>query len=270
MSILNKINRKFLKLYGYSKCVRQPNPIKPGKVVVTLFHDFEGDYSGKGRGEPCIEAAHEMLRIQLDHGVTCTYNTVAKLANDHIVFIKKIVDAGNEIASHSYDHKLLSCMDSQQQYNDIDNASKLFKKIGYAISGLRCPQSLWTRSVMANILDYNYKWSAENGNEPHPYIYHKYKDHCLWRFPIRGDDWMYQSDCALPEKMVDYWKGLVIQERTRGRYAAIGFHPWIEYGEQRLDAYESFLQWLTNQDDVEIVPFGKLCEQLNQYNKDII
>lgn len=263
MRILRKIYRRLIKYQGLSKCRSQANPLEPKKVFVTLFHDFEGEYSAEGRGKPCLEAARSMLNAQNQLGIRCTYNTVAKLAIDIPDFMAEVNESGNEIASHSYEHKLLSEMTRQKQESDIIGARDAFDTLGYTIKGLRCPQSSWSNSIMKGILNAGYKWSAENGDEPFPYIYLRNARDSLWRFPVRGDDWMYISDNLSPGEMLGYWKNIVELERGRGRYAAIGFHPWIESTKERIDAYYHFLKWLKEQKDVEVLPFGEILERIN-------
>ncbi len=260
-----RLRRKLRSIIGRYKCRCQPNPLQDyGKNVVTLFHDFEGGYSGNGRQEPCLNAVEHILAAEEKFGIKGTYNTVAKFAYDIPELMKRITKGGHEIASHSFDHRLLVGVDIKQKANNILQTKISFQDMGIQIIGHRSPQSLWNYELMGILLQHNFLWSAENGNEPYPYICARNAEQNLWRFPVRADDWNYIENDFTPDQMLEFWKNIVSEGCQRRQFTAIGIHPWVQDNPGRLKVFKQFLAWLSSRNDVETLTFGQALELIKK------
>ena len=256
-----RISQKVQKIVGRISCACQANPLHGiEKTIVTIFHDFEGDYSGAGRQLSCLKAVEHILDIENGCGVNVTYNTVAQLACEIPELIMRMESDGHEIASHSFDHQVLTKLDEEHKERNVEQAKATFQEIGVQVIGHRSPQSLWDSSLMNILLRHGYLWSAENGREPHPYVCASDGKRSLWRFPVRCDDWRYMTDGYSPNQMLQYWKNVVIDGCRHRKFTAIGVHPWVQANPGRLLAFESLLSWLVSRDDVKVLPFGKVLE----------
>lgn len=239
----------------------QSNPLAAyPRTIVTTYHDFEGGYGMPGMTERSLKAMERIVEIERRHGVRSTYNTVALYAREIPELMRALVADGHEIASHSYDHSVLAGRPSCDQLNNIRAAGAVFAELGIAVRGHRSPLSRWDRRLMRHLCSEGYAWTAENGGEPHPYVVHRGRRGALWRFPVAADDWGYQADRLTPARMLAGWQATVNAARATGRYTAIGFHPWVECDDGRLDALEAYLAWLKSLDDVEVLPFGAVLD----------
>ncbi len=258
-----KIRRKYFQYRGELICRMQRNPLEHiDKTVVTIFHDFEGDYSSPGRKEPCLNAAEAILEIESKYGIRGTYNTVAKFSVDVPEFMREIQSHGHEIASHSYAHNLLSEMNRYALADDVRNAKILFSDLGIVVNGHRSPQSASSPSLFGILLKENYEWIAENGSEPYPYIYMHQGEKKLWRFPVHADDWNYEKKMYTPAQMLSYWKDIINLSRRVRSYTAIGIHPWIQSRLGRLEILDEFFEWLVSRDDVILMSFTEVLNMI--------
>lgn len=274
MNIVNKkfknVKRKIRSAYCNLKLQIQQNPLHDIQgAVVTLFYDFEGRYSKNSRQQPCLHGVESILDIEKRYKINTTYNAVGRLLEDNPEYFSVINHAGHEIAAHSFGHAIISQLTKNEILNDVIQMRRLFESHDIELSGYRSPQSAWNFTLMKALLDSGYTWSAENGPEIHPYVIQESRGGKLWRFPIKGTDWLYEADNASPSFMVDQWKLVVNQAKVNGHYAAIGFHPWVQAKEKgRLIAFEAFIDWLTSQTDVHVMPFRDvLCLCQHSCNK---
>ena len=233
-------------------------------TIVTTFHDFEGNYGMPDATPKCLAALVRIAEIEKRHRIRSTYNTVALLAREQPQIVRALVADGHEIASHSYDHSVLADLSPADQLTNIRDSADIFGELGIRITGHRSPLSRWNRALMQNLCAEGFTWTAENGGEPHPYIVSRRGRAKLWRFPVRADDWAYESANMAPPQMLAYWQAIVNEARRSKRYTAIGFHPWIEYNEGRLETLECFMAWLDSLPDVEVLPFGAVLALLDQ------
>lgn len=269
--IKKKILRKYLILRGKLASSFQKNPLQDfDKHIVTLYHDFEGSYAIPGMTERGLSAASKILEIQEKYHIKTTFCTVAKLAEENPALMKKITSLGHEVASHSYEHKVLTRLGKLEQKQDIQQAKTAFQSLGVESVGLRSPQSSWDYGIMKELLLSGASWSAENGDESQPFVVARQGNKKLWRFPIREDDWQYEESSQTPQQMLKRWKDVVNTGIARNDYTAIGFHPWVESPAERLAVFEEFLAWLSDLDDVVVLPFGEVKQLIenSQSNKN--
>ena len=258
-SIKKKLLRKYLIARGKLSSIFQRKTLQNyDKTIITLYHDFEGSYAIPGMTKRGVVAAERILDIQAKYNIKTTFCTVARLAEDNPALMNKIINQGHEVASHSYDHKVLTQLSRSEQLLDIQKAKTVFQNLGIKQVGLRSPQSSWDYGIMDQLLVNDAAWSAENGDEAQPFVVARQGKKKLWRFPIREDDWQYEESNKTPQQMLDRWKAAVNKGIKKAEYTAIGFHPWVEFPEERLEAFDAFLAWISALPNVAVLPFGEV------------
>ena len=259
-----RLKRKAQALRCEHACSRQPDPLADHpNMIVTTFYDVEGDYAMPGQTAASIATVPRILEIEKRHGIRSTYNVVARYALDAPDLIGDIASAGHEIASHSYDHTVLDGLSASEDEDNLRRTRSTFQELGFDICGHRSPQSVWNSNVLRSLLSEGYSWSAENGREPNPYRLRIDGGRALWRFPIADDDWCYQREKLKPREALDRWKLRIRDARARQKYAAIGFHPWVEASSDRLAVLDEFFHWLSEEDGLEVLPFGEVLRLVN-------
>lgn len=89
-------------------------------------------------------------------GVKATFFTLGWIAERHPALIRRIADAGHEIASHGWDHKRVFTMSAGEFGEDLDRAyAAIAKASGQAPTGYRAPsfsidaRTPWAHEVLA-------------------------------------------------------------------------------------------------------------------------
>lgn len=97
-------------------------------------------------------------------GVKGTFFTLGWVAERAPALIRRIVEAGHELASHGYDHKRVFLMDAAEFAADLAKSRKLLEDAGgVAVSGYRAPsfsvdaRTPWAHAVLA---DAGYRYSS--------------------------------------------------------------------------------------------------------------
>ena len=240
-----------------------------GTGCLTIFHDYEGEYSRKGLRDISYEGVNRMLDIEEKYQIKTTYNTVGRLINDVPEIISRILSNGHEIASHTYKHEVMIGLSKREIIEDIKKTRDVFSRTGLDLAGFRSPKGRWDFKLMDILLDQGFKWSAELDKSPYPYVLRKKNKSELIRLPIVMDDWGYQSKIVDPEQMFTFLMNAIKKIEIEKNYGAIGFHPWVQaMSEGRLEVYERFISEL-KRINISIVPFGEMAKHLIKLNHNV-
>jgi polysaccharide deacetylase family protein (PEP-CTERM system associated) len=102
---------------------------------------------------PCrVERNVERLLGMLErHGCHATFFTLGWVAQRYPELVRRVADAGHEVASHGYDHRRASDQRPHEFLDDITRAKRLLEDItGRAVHGYRAPSfSISTRNLWA-------------------------------------------------------------------------------------------------------------------------
>ncbi len=105
-----------------------------------------------------------VLQMFADHGVHATFFTLGWVAERHPELVRRIVDAGHELASHGYGHVRADAQDEPEFRADIRRAKQLLEDIGgVAVRGYRAASfsigegNLWAFRALA---DEGYTYSS--------------------------------------------------------------------------------------------------------------
>ena len=81
-----------------------------------------------------------ILQLLADHGTRATFFTLGWVAERHPQLVRRIVDAGHELASHGWGHQRASELDRAAFAQDIARAKGLLEDLGgTAVLGYRAP-----------------------------------------------------------------------------------------------------------------------------------
>ena len=81
-----------------------------------------------------------ILHILDNHATKATFFTLGWIAERYPHLVRRIVDAGHELASHGYGHERASDLSEAAFFSDIDSAKKLLEDLsGHQIKGYRAP-----------------------------------------------------------------------------------------------------------------------------------
>lgn len=108
------------------------------------------------RHESRVEASTRKVMALLDaHGVKATFFTLGWLARRHPGLVREIHEAGHEVASHGYDHRLIYHMTPDEFREDIRKTKLILEDAcGARVLGYRAPsysiveKTLWALDIL--------------------------------------------------------------------------------------------------------------------------
>jgi peptidoglycan/xylan/chitin deacetylase (PgdA/CDA1 family) len=87
-----------------------------------------------------LEAAEYLLDVFDDADATATFFIVSEVANEYPEVIKRISNAGHEIASHTHTHQLLPEIKPSDRYEELRLSRQILEQVtNQSVSGIRAP-----------------------------------------------------------------------------------------------------------------------------------
>lgn len=215
--------------------------------VEEWFHDdWRPDRGADWDALPSTVASDVALMLDLlgESGARATFFVVGDVARRHPELVKRIADAGHEIASHGDAHRQVATQDRVQFATDVRTSlATLGDLVGAPIAGYRAPyflrraEDLWTMDVLADLgirYDASYvpvRWMPYLGRSI-PRV--PYRHPCgVWEFPLpfaeRFGGWNLPYAGGgpllrfLPYRVIE--QALRTHEDTVGS-AVVYCHPW--------------------------------------------
>ena len=193
-----------------------------------------------------------VLDLFAESGTKATFFTLGWVAHRHPALIRRIADAGHEVASHGWDHQRVFTMDADAFRADVARAQMALEDAsGQRITGYRAPsfsidqRTPWAHAVLA---DAGYAYSSSVA--PLAHDHYGWRDAPRYAFrPIDGQAMMEIPVTVaqigarriatgggffrlLPALLTDF---AVRQVNTEIRPAMFYFHPWeIDPGQPRV------------------------------------
>ena len=128
------------------------------------------------------------LQLFADHGAEATFFTLGWVARNFPEVVRRIVDAGHEVASHGMEHRRVWSQDSKEFFEDASTAKKLLEDVGGSpVSGYRAAswsidaRTPWAHEVLARA---GYRYSSST----YPIKHDHYGSPDAPRMPHQIDD----------------------------------------------------------------------------------
>ncbi len=188
---------------------------------------------------------HRVLDLFAEADVSATFFTLGWVAKRHPAMIRRIADAGHELASHGYDHARVFTFDRRAFADDLRKARAIIEDCaGQRVTGYRAPSfSIDHRTpwAFAELAEQGYTYSSSVAPVVH--------DHYGWpdapRFAFRPLDWADLVELPVTTAILGgrrvaaggggffrvlpygFSRWAIRQvNRREGRPAVFYFHPW--------------------------------------------
>lgn len=195
-----------------------------------------------------------VLQLFADAGATATFFTLGWVGERYPLLMRRIADAGHEIASHGYGHDRVFALTPEQFAADLKKTRKILEDAsGQAVLGYRAPsfsinqRTPWAHKILAE-LGYTYSSSVAPIKHDHygwveapRFAFHPVKGSSFLEIPVTtvelgsirlaaGGGGFFR---ILPYAF-SHW-AINKVNRHDGRPAIIYFHPWeIDPGQPRV------------------------------------
>ncbi len=194
--------------------------------------------------QPRVEANTDaVLALFAESGVHATFFTLGWVAHRYPALIRRIVDAGHEIASHGWDHQRVFTMDAGLFRADLARARAAIEDAaGQRVTGYRAPsfsidqRTPWAHAVLAEA-DYAYSSSVAPLAHDHygwrdapRFAFRPLADSALLEVPVTVAQFGTRRVATgggffrlLPAALMDF---AVRQVNAADHPAMFYFHPW--------------------------------------------
>lgn len=100
-----------------SEYIRENNPLKP--MVALTYDDGPSKYT------------EELLDVLKDNNSAATFFVLGSQVSKYEETIIRMIEEGNQVGNHSYDHKRLTLLNDEDLYNQINKTDNLIYDIAY-------------------------------------------------------------------------------------------------------------------------------------------
>ncbi|WP_308797864.1 polysaccharide deacetylase family protein [Agromyces silvae] len=112
------------------------------------------------------------LRILERHGVTATYFVPGWVVERWPDAVRRIADAGHEVAHHGYRHERFADLTPTQQRDVIARSQEVFERVlGVRAVGYRTPTGDWSAETPAILVDEGFSYSSSLRDDHTPYLH---------------------------------------------------------------------------------------------------
>lgn len=249
-SWLARRHRKALAWYG----ARFRSLARRNEAVLGLFCDFEGHHAGPD-GERFADRGTDVLLGLLDrHRLRITFNVVADLCHRHADRVRRVVEAGHEIACHGLRHRHPRDLSAEDIDEMLREAGQCFEAVGVRVCGFRSPQSGWSAALLRGLAAHGYQWNAERDAAPGPYRILPN----LVRVGVTTDDWDLADGTSGAAALIAKWRRRVDAARNARHVVCVGVHEWIiGRDEDYATAFDAFLGEMSELRDLRIQTLGE-------------
>lgn len=195
----------------------------PAMPTICLSCDFEGHHAGDEGGRFAEAGTERLLEILANSDLRITFNVVADLCSTHPLRIERVRDAGHEIGCHGWRHESPRDLTGDQTIEMLQRAIAAFERLKIVPSGFRSPRSSWTTALVQYLPHYSFEWNAERDVSWQPY---RICD-LMARISVKTDDWDLFDGTSNASTLLDKWRSVVKETRSRGGCVAVGLHEWI-------------------------------------------
>ncbi len=185
-----------------------------------------------------------VMALYAEAGVKATFFTLGWVAERNPALIRRIADAGHEVASHGYGHDRVFTLDRARFAVDLDRTRKLLEDAsGQAVIGYRAPSfSIDARTPWAHdvLVEQGYRYSSSVAPIAHDHYGWPESPRFAWN-PVAGSDFVeFPVTTALVGgrrmaaggggffRLLPYAvsKWAIAQVNRQGQAALFYFHPW--------------------------------------------
>lgn len=201
--------------------------------------------------------------------------------------VESVLQAGHEIAHHSYAHTDPSEQTADEERRDMDRALESLAKIGVRPRGYRSPSADFSEVTLSLLEEYGFQYDsslmADDFRPYHPRIGDqvtrdtslvKGRESRLWELPIcfELDDWVhfqfnfepYENGTSSPSKVLEIWQAELgwMHANMEGGLLTLTMHPQVIGRAHRIKMLEQFIIYALTYSDLKFERMDKVVGRL--------
>jgi len=223
-----------------------------------------------------------VLTLLKRHDLPATFFIPGHTIDSFPEVVDTILDAGHEIAHHSYAHIDPSQQSPAEERQDMEQAMETLTRIGVKPLGFRSPSADFSQ-VTLSLLDefgflYDSSLMADDFRPYHPRLADQVSqqspllrgvESSIWELPMcfEFDDWAhfqfsfspYRNGTSAPSKVIEIWMADFdwMHEHVNEGVLTVAMHPQVIGRAHRIAMLEQFITHCLGQDNVT---FQRMCD----------
>lgn len=212
-----------------------------------------------------------ILDLLARYGLKATFFTPGHTVESFPKAVESILEAGHEIAHHSYAHVDPSGQTLEEEQADMERALEVLRRIGVKPAGFRSPSADFSQNTLTLIEQmgfvYDSSLMADDFRPYHPRIGDRVsqqsplimgRESPIWEFPMsfEFDDWVhfqfnfspYRNGTSAPSKVFEIWSEDLgwMDQNIEGGILSVAMHPQVIGRGHRIDMLERFIRYGIN------------------------
>jgi peptidoglycan/xylan/chitin deacetylase (PgdA/CDA1 family) len=252
-----------------------------GYDVVTPAMLSRGEYGAR-------VAVPRILSLLREYDTPATFFVTGHTAESFPHTVEAILEAGHELAHHSYAHEDPSTQTPDEERRGFERALAVLERfVGHPPLGYRSPSWDYSQTTLSLLLEHGFLYDSSLFAEDfHPY-HPRQGDRVgiqdplrvgeevdIWEFPVDFtlDDWPHftfnfdplRVGLSAPSKVLEIWAGdfdYLVQHEERGVFT-ITMHPQVIARGHRMLMLERLIQHILDQSAARFAPMGDLAQEL--------
>ena len=231
-----------------------------------------------------------VLDLLRAHSIPATFFIPGHTIDSFPAPVHAILEAGHEVAHHSYAHVDPSTQTLDEERCDMERALDSLRRIGVEPRGYRSPSADMSNHTLSLLEEYNFRYDSSLMADDQPYR-PRIGDHVsqhqplqmgrlanLWEIPVayEFDDWVhfqfnfnpYRNGTSAPSKVLEIWTTEFdwMHRHIEGGVLTVMMHPQVIGRGHRIAMLEQFIHHCREQGDVRFAAIGNLVERLGPPN----
>ncbi|WP_395693465.1 polysaccharide deacetylase family protein [Nocardioides sp.] len=218
-------------------------------------------------------AVPRLLQLLADVDVAATFFVPGAVAESHPAMVASVVEAGHEVAHHSYSHRPPIGLSLEQDREEFERGLAALGRLDIAPRGYRAPMWAATYDTPDLVAEYGMTYDSSLMNRDSPYRLETGSDPIVELPPHWSlDDWeqyAYLPEPHLgyhinrPEFVVDGWLDELSAMRTVGGLFMLTSHAFLTGRAGRAVALRRLIETAQSLSDVRFVTAARLADEVS-------
>ena len=204
-----------------------------------------------------------ILALLAEYDLPATFFVPGLTADRYPQTVERILEAGHEVAHHSYAHFSPIDQDEAAERSDFERALEALERRGVRPEGFRCPSWEPTWFTPELVAEHGLAYDSSLMDDDRPYLLQtKHGD--LVELPVHWslDDWAqyaymprppFKSSIESPAKVLDLWTSELDAMRRHGSLFVLTCHPFLSGRPHRVEVLRALIEHALAAADVEFV-----------------
>jgi peptidoglycan-N-acetylglucosamine deacetylase len=228
-----------------------------------------------------------VLDLLRTHGLAATFFIPGHTIDSFPASVAAILEAGHEVAHHSYAHIDPSTQTPDEERRDLERGLAALQRIGAQSLGYRSPSADMSRDTLTLLEEYRFSYDSslmaddfrpycprigDQVSQQEPLIQGRPSQ--LWELPIAFelDDWVhfqfnfnpYRNGTSAPSKVLEIWSAEFdwMHVHVDGGVLTVAMHPQVIGRGHRVAMLEQFIAHCQQHRDVTFARLGDVVTRL--------